>query len=274
MAYSAIRVEHVEKVSRIVLDRPPVNAVSLELLEELHEALNVLEARDETRCIVLTGAGTKAFCAGADLSGKATEPGSEGRFRDLGRTALDRLETIPKPVISAIRGWCIGGGFALGMACDVRLASTTAKFRTGDAYIGVVPAWGMSLSRLVHFIGRNRSLDMLILGEDLDAAGAKEMGLVKHSSLEVLEEEVVALQCHLHRHLHLQQKLRMIIGCCINQKPIMYTWLQCRLSIPHDMNHISEQGPIKQMPSDDRTHQIHNRGTCQRKLLHPWLLLE
>ncbi len=81
-------------------------------------------------------------------------------------------------MIGALRDWCIGGGFALAMACDVRIASTTAKFRTGDAYLGVIPSWGMSLTRLVHYIGRNRTLDMLILGEDLSAEKALELGLV------------------------------------------------------------------------------------------------
>lgn len=177
MTYQTLRIEHEGGVSRIVLARPPVNAVTPELLVELVAALDVLEHRDATRCVVLTGEGTKAFCAGADLKA-AGSVGSGSRFRDLGRAAVDRLERLPKPVIGALRGWCIGGGFALGMACDVRLASSTTRFRTGDAYIGVVPSWGMSLTRLVHFIGRNRSLDLLILGEDLNAEQALQMGLV------------------------------------------------------------------------------------------------
>ena len=100
------------------------------------------------------------------------------RFREQGRQVVDRVETIGKPVIAAIRGWCIGGGFAIAMACDVRLASTTAKFRTGDAFLGVVPSWGMSLTRLTHYIGRNRALDMLMLGEDTSAEQARDIGLV------------------------------------------------------------------------------------------------
>ena len=72
----------------------------------------------------------------------------------------------------------IGGGFAIAMACDVHLASSTAKFRTGDAYRGVVPSWGMSLTRLAHYIGRNRALDMLVLGEDMNAEQARDIGLV------------------------------------------------------------------------------------------------
>ncbi len=178
MRYETLKVEHIDSASRITLDRPPVNAVTVQLLEELLHALDALEARGETRCIVLTGGGTKAFCAGADLSGTGAQAHGNDRFRTLGRAALERIETHPKPVIGALRGWCIGGGFALAMACDVRIASTTAKFRTGDAYIGVVPSWGMSLTRLVHYIGRNRTLDMLILGEDMSAEKAMEVGLV------------------------------------------------------------------------------------------------
>jgi enoyl-CoA hydratase/carnithine racemase len=178
MQYETIQLSHEAGVSTITLSRPPVNAVSEGLMRDVLAALEALEGRDETRCVVLTGSGTKAFCAGADLKASGSGPGSGPRFRELGRSVVDRLETFPKPVIAAIRGWCIGGGFAIGMACDVRLASTTAKFRTADAYIGVVPSWGMSLTRLAHFIGRNRALDMLILGEDLDAEGAREMGLV------------------------------------------------------------------------------------------------
>ena len=178
MDYQTIKVEHVGGASRVTLDRPPVNAVTVQLLEELLSALDALETRDETRCIVLTGGGTKAFCAGADLSGTGVQAHGNDRFRALGRQALARIETHTKPVIGALRGWCIGGGFALAMACDVRIASTTVKFRTGDAYLGVIPSWGMSLTRLVHYIGRNRTLDMLILGEDLSAEKAAELGLV------------------------------------------------------------------------------------------------
>jgi len=179
MQYETLKLEHVGGASWITLDRPPVNAVTVQLLEELLHAMDTLEVRDQTRCIVLTGAGTKAFCAGADISaGSGSQAHGDNRFRSLGRAALDRVETHPKPVIGALRGWCIGGGFALAMACDVRIASTTAKFRTGDAYLGVVPSWGMSLTRLVHYIGRNRTLDMLILGEDLSAEKAMELSLV------------------------------------------------------------------------------------------------
>src|SRR5262245_4866672 len=178
MQFETLKVTHEGGASRITLDRPPVNAANVQLLEELLAALDALETRGETRSIVLTGAGGKAFCAGADLSGTGDQAHGNKRFRALGRAALERVETHPKPIIAALRGWAIGGGFALAMACDVRLASTTAKFRTGDAYLGVIPSWGMSLTRLVHYIGRNRALDMLILGEDLSAEQAQELGLV------------------------------------------------------------------------------------------------
>ena len=178
MAYETVLVAHAGAVSTLTLNRPPVNAVSPALMHDVLAALDELEARETTRCIVLTGSGTKAFSAGADLSGGPRAADEAVRFRELGRRVVDRVETIGKPVIAAIRGWCIGGGFAIAMACDVRLASSTAKFRTGDAYLGVVPSWGMSLVRLAHYIGRNRTLDMLMLGEDMDASAAHEIGLV------------------------------------------------------------------------------------------------
>ena len=178
MAYETVLVAHAAGVSTLTLNRPPVNAVSPALMQDVLAALDELEAREATCCIVLTGSGTKAFSAGADLSGGPRAPDEAARLRDLGRRVVDRVETIGKPVIAAIRGWCIGGGFAIAMACDVRLASSTAKFRTGDAYLGVVPSWGMSLVRLSHYIGRNRTLDMLMLGEDMDAGAAHDIGLI------------------------------------------------------------------------------------------------
>src|SRR2546426_11340176 len=174
MVYETLLVVHTAGVSRLTLNRPPVNAVSPALMRDVLTALDDLETREATRCIVLTGSGTKAFSAGADLSGGPRAAADGVRFRELGRRVVDRVERIPKPVIAAIRGWCIGGGFAGAMACDVRLGSSTAKFRTGDAYLGVVPSWGMSLVRLAHYIGRNRTLDMLGLGEDMGTEHARD----------------------------------------------------------------------------------------------------
>jgi len=181
MTYETVLLDHAGSVSTLTLNRPPVNAVSPALMRDVLAALDALEAREATRCIVLTGSGTKAFSAGADLAGGPRTADEAARFRELGRQVVDRIETIGKPVIAAIRGWCIGGGFAIAMACDVRLASSTATFRTGDAYLGVVPSWGMSLVRLAHYIGRNRTLDMLMLGEDLGADAAREIGLVSRA---------------------------------------------------------------------------------------------
>src|SRR5947207_2352664 len=178
MTYETVQIDHRHGVSVLTLDRPPVNAVSPSLMRDVLAALDELESREATRCIVLTGAGAKAFSAGADLSAGPRAADEAVRFRELGRRVVDRVETIGKPVIAAIRGWCIGGGFAIAMACDVRLASSTARFRTGDAYLGVVPSWGMSLVRLAHYIGRNRTLDMLVLGEDMEAEQARDIGLV------------------------------------------------------------------------------------------------
>jgi len=178
MNYRNLKLENIGGVSRVVIDRPPMNAVSPELLEELIDVFDMLAKRHETRCILLTGAGERAFSAGADLKATSTDGDLPTRFRDLGRALLDKIELHPKPVVAAIRGWCIGGGFAIAMACDVRLASSTAKFRTADAYVGVVPSWGMSLTRLAHYIGRNRCMDMLMLGDDIDADAAFKLGLV------------------------------------------------------------------------------------------------
>jgi enoyl-CoA hydratase/carnithine racemase len=197
MAYETIQLDHHHGVSTLTLDRPPVNAVSPALMRDVLAGLDELEAREATRCIVLTGAGTKAFSAGADLSGGPRAADDAVRFRELGRRVVDRIETIGKPVIAAIRGWCIGGGFAIAMACDVRLASATAKFRTGDAYLGVVPSWGMSLTRLAHYIGRNRALDMLILGEDTNAEQARDIGLVSRVIADAdFDAEVARLAAH------------------------------------------------------------------------------
>src|SRR2546430_15037444 len=101
-------------------------------------ALADLEARGATRCIVLTGAGTKAFSAGADLSGGPRAADEAVRFREMGRSVVDRVETIGKPVIAAIRGWCIGGGFAPAAGGGVRAGCPAAQVRPRDARRGAV----------------------------------------------------------------------------------------------------------------------------------------
>jgi enoyl-CoA hydratase len=174
-------VVHVERdgaVATLTIDNPPVNAVSTKLLNALHAALDDVEAMRDVRCAILTGAGERAFCAGGDLREETFgSPDAARAFRELGRRTLNRLEQFRVPIIAAIHGYCIGGGTAIGWACDIRIAADNSVFRAGDAYLGLVPSWGMGLTRLPRLVGRNRVLDILLIGENFDAAKAHELGL-------------------------------------------------------------------------------------------------
>lgn len=173
-----IYISHKGGVTTVTLDRPPLNLVTPPLIADLMAAFDDLETRSATRAIVLRGAGERAFCAGADL-GDESGPAGEGRgLRDAGRGLVERIETYPKPIIAAIRGWCIGGGTGIAWPCDIRIASDTAKFRAGDVYLGIIPSWSVGMVRLVHYLGRNRTLDLLLLGEDISAMRALELGIV------------------------------------------------------------------------------------------------
>ncbi|WP_137392172.1 enoyl-CoA hydratase/isomerase family protein [Rhodoligotrophos defluvii] len=177
--YDEIIVERADGIATITLNKPPFNLASFAMLNDLRTAFDEIEAEAETRVVALRGAGDRAFSAGADLGDESRHTAETGRsFRELGRFLVERIETFPKPVISAVRGWCIGGGTGLAWAADIRIASDTAKFRAGDVYLGIIPTWSIGMVRLVHHIGRNRTLDLLLLGEDVNAARALELGLV------------------------------------------------------------------------------------------------
>lgn len=180
MTESLVRLEKQGAITIITLDNPPVNAASTKLMNALHARLDEVERDREARCVILTGAGDRAFCAGGDLREEKDfgSPEASKAFRALGRKTLDRLEAFPVPSVAAIHGFCIGGGTAIGWACDIRIAADNSVFRAGDAYIGMVPSWGMGLTRLPRYVGRNRALDILLLGQDFDAQTAYEFGLV------------------------------------------------------------------------------------------------
>lgn len=172
-------IDHDGGVTTLTINRPPLNLMTTPLLEAIVGTLETLAGRDATRAIVIRGAGTRAFCAGADLKSEdETSPASSGRAREIGMRMIDLIEEHPKPVISAVRGWCIGGGTAIAWPCDIRLAATSAKFRAGDIYLGLAPSWGLGNARLVHFLGRNRTLDTALLGDDITAQEAYDWGLV------------------------------------------------------------------------------------------------
>lgn len=196
MSNELVRVERTDRVASVVLDNPPVNAVSIKLLTALHEKLDAIEGDPKIRAVILTGAGEKAFCAGADLREESQfkDVAAAKAFRELGRKTLNRIEAFPKPIVGAIHGYCIGGGTAIAWACDIRIAADNVVFRAGDAHIGLIPSWGMGLLRLPRYVGRNRALDILLVGSNFGAAEAKDLGLLtKVVARDKLAEESMAV---------------------------------------------------------------------------------
>ena len=180
MSDSLVLCEIDAPIATITLNIPPVNAISIPVLDALHEALDKVAAEPSVRAVILAASGTKAFCAGGDLRQEAsfTDPSDAKAFRDYGRKTLNRLESFDKPIIAAIFGYCIGGGTAIAWACDLRIAAEGTVFRAADSYLGLIPSWGMGLLRLPRYVGRNKVLDILLLGEDFGPETAADLGLV------------------------------------------------------------------------------------------------
>jgi len=156
-------------VVQLTLDNPPMNPLGVEMRATFMAALDRVEADDSLRCLVITGKG-RAFCSGDDL--KAVSPQGED-LAGFGRL-LERLEATRAPVIAAVNGWCVGGGFELACCCDIRIASTEAKFVCAGVNVGLMA----STYRLPRLIGVSRAMSMLLTGLPHDAETAERYGLV------------------------------------------------------------------------------------------------
>ena len=161
----------------VTINRPQRhNAISLDTLEELHGAVRLAAMDDDVRVIAITGAGGRAFASGSDLSEvlhrdfrKALEPIVQG--------LADQLERTPKPTIAAIDGICMGGGLEVALGCDLRIATRRSRFATPEGKLGIIPGGGAT-ARLPRIVGRGWAMEMMLMGEPIDAERALSIGLV------------------------------------------------------------------------------------------------
>lgn len=170
----------------ITIDRPAaLNALNPEVLSQLGAMLKEAWADDEVKGVILTGAGGKAFVAGADIGTMRNLPPSKAvEFGELGLATLQLIEDMPKPVIAAINGFALGGGLELALACDMIYATPKSKLGQPEVKLGIIPGFG-GTQRLTRLIGRNRAKELIYTGDMIDAAKAYEYGIVQ----QVVEEE-------------------------------------------------------------------------------------
>ncbi|MGE0816832.1 MAG: enoyl-CoA hydratase-related protein [Vicinamibacterales bacterium] len=179
MTYDNLLVERDGAVAVVTLNRPRVlNALDSRTLAELGDCLSALGADAAVGAIVLTGAGEKAFVAGADINELAALSPAEGKeHAATGQRVFDAIEALGKPVVAAINGFALGGGCELAMACTLRIAADTARLGQPEINLGLIPGYAGS-QRLPRLVGRGRALELLLTGEMIGAARAYEMGLV------------------------------------------------------------------------------------------------
>jgi enoyl-CoA hydratase len=165
-------------VAILTVDRPEaLNAMNLDLLQELSEVIDRVEADEEVRVLVITGAG-RAFIAGADIGHMSTmSPQQAKEWSQLGQRTVGKLEKLQKPVIAAINGYALGGGTELALACDIRIASEKAVFGQPEVVLGMIAGFG-GTQRLPRLVGPGRAKEMLFTGDRYDAQTAYDMGLV------------------------------------------------------------------------------------------------
>ncbi|MCO5238271.1 MAG: enoyl-CoA hydratase-related protein [Chitinophagaceae bacterium] len=170
----------------IAINRPEkLNALNKVVIEELGTAISDVYNNGEIRSVIITGSGTKAFVAGADISefGALDAAGGKAMAEKGQKEVFDKIENCPKPVIAAVNGFALGGGCELAMACHFRIASANARFGQPEINLGLIPGYG-GTRRLPRLIGKGRAMEMLMTGKMIDAPAALQYGLVNEVTAE------------------------------------------------------------------------------------------
>ncbi|MCR6685261.1 enoyl-CoA hydratase-related protein [Pseudoxanthomonas sp.] len=179
MTASPVLSRDADGVRVITVDRPDkLNALDRQTLEALDAAFAAAADAEQVRAVVLTGAGPKAFVAGADIAQMNALTPIEGReFSLLGQRLMRRIERLPKPVVAMVNGYALGGGLELAMACHLRIAADSARLGQPEVNLGLIPGFG-GTQRLLRLAGRAAALELCLLGAPIDAARALQLGVV------------------------------------------------------------------------------------------------
>ena len=177
--FTTIKIEINQQIVHLRLNRPDkLNAINLVMLEELSEAVDIIEENDQIKCVVISGEGKRAFSSGADLSElqKLTTKTAK-KFSIKGQQVFSKIESVSKPVLAAIDGYALGGGLELALACDFRIATNNARFGFPEIKLGFAPAWG-GTQRIQFVVGASKAKQLVVLGKSINAKEALKIGLV------------------------------------------------------------------------------------------------
>lgn len=179
MAYQFLLVEKGDFIATVTINREKaLNALNPDVLKEIQQCFYYLSEDKEVRVVVVTGAGDKAFIAGADIAAMSKMTPAEAReFGNLGHAAMDAVDHCKKPVIAAVNGFCLGGGMEFALSCDFIYASEKAKMGLPEVNLGLFPGWG-GTQRLARLIGKGRAKELIFSAKILSAQEAYEFGIV------------------------------------------------------------------------------------------------
>lgn len=179
--YNTLSLENSGRILTITLNRPDaLNAINLEVIEELTSVFEDATDNSETGGIIITGSGDKAFAAGADIKEiKELNELNARKFAERGQSLFTLIENFAKPVIAAVNGYALGGGCELAMASHFRVASSSAQFGQPEVNLGLIPGYG-GTQRLTFLIGKGRALELMMTGDTINANEAYRLGLVNH----------------------------------------------------------------------------------------------
>jgi 3-hydroxypropionyl-coenzyme A dehydratase len=174
-----IQLEPREEIAIIRINRQEaLNAMNIDVITELSKTIDIVGVDDGIRAIILTGAGERSFCAGADIAYMANiDPVQAEKYASSAQAVLNKIENLQKPVIAAVNGFALGGGCELAMVCDIRIASSNAKLGQPEVTIGIPPGWG-GTQRLLRIVGPAKAKELVFTGKMITAEEAERIGLV------------------------------------------------------------------------------------------------